>query len=294
MEEFWANLRQNPFTFYFVIIFSVLWLGGILWAAILIIKSISKSKRFIETLKTLHFEKIGNRRDRIERVKDICERTLCRNFGKEVEQNPRDELLRVTTDDEKIIFRYAIPENEYRKLSGNIGLKQEIQVVSRELILSNILYRYADSEAFLAQTSDTRVIRSYRPSTHTKNFTGWVLCFPKRIGVSAFVSIHKKFTGSRRYLMNFAYMMAQVKLPEVHNLLPEFSDEFAISSADASANVTLDENVQRAILEYKNFIPEGMKIFLDKEGVWLTGDIWLDGKATEQMIHLCQRLLEVA
>ncbi len=295
MEEFLTRIKQDSVMFYFVIIFSVLWLGGMIWGAALIIRSIGKSRQAFRFLKSIHFEDITKRRDRLERVKEICRKTLCRSFAREVETKPRDELLQISTDDKKIKFKYSIPESEYEQLALGTGIKQKIQVVSRELTLSNIVYRYADSEAFFACTNDIKRIRSYRPQTSVRSESGWILCFPLRAGIFDSISIYKKFTGSRGFMMNFAMKIAQVKLPDLEGLLPEFEKDFGISSGNIPESKSiLDEKFQRIILRYKDFIPEGIKIFLDKEGIWLTGTIWLNKREMQQMILLCEELKKSA
>ncbi len=294
MEEFLNNMRQNPAMFYFLIIFLLLWGGGILWGIILVIKSLGKKSISFKYLKSKGFVEVKNNAGLLERVKDIVMKTFCRDFALRVDPNPREEFLSINSERGTVSIVYTLPEEEYRKLRRAVGVRETIQIVKRKLTLSRILLRYTGHEAFYAQTTDTETIRAYKPQRQVKSITGWVLCFPrKNRKFETTVTIYRKFTGYRKFLMDMAYQVAQIKPAQRQGILPEFSEEFEIlSQMTQDSSPLLDERLQRIILEHKKYIPEGVKLFINEEGVWTTGEEAVTKEQMKSIVALCEELVD--
>lgn len=91
--------------------------------------------------------------------------------------------------------------------------------------------------------------------------------------------------------MNIAFRMAHIRPASVRGLLPEFNEEFEVMSADIpNSQPLLGKQLQRVILKYKDYMPQGLKLLLNSEGIWMTGEEWLNKKQTEQMVKLSDEL----
>ena len=92
--------------------------------------------------------------------------------------------------------------------------------------------------------------------------------------------------------MNMAFKMAQIKPVNIEGLLPEFGEEFEVMSAGIpDTQPMLSKNLQHQILKYKEYMPEGLKLSWNGEGIWITGEEWLNKSQTEQMVKLCDDLI---
>ena len=93
--------------------------------------------------------------------------------------------------------------------------------------------------------------------------------------------------------MDMAYKIAQIRPAGVNDLLPEFNETFEVMSKDIPGSMPLLGNdAQRLILEYKDYMPEGLKLSVNREGVWLSCEDWLDKEQAVQMVKLCDELLQ--
>jgi len=292
MEEFLNNLRQNSSLFYFLIIFCVLWGGGMLWGVVVVIKYLRKKTECVGSLKRLGFVRADDNRGIMLQVRDISMKTIWRDFSSRVDEHPRKDLLKTAIIKGKISITYEIPKQKYRKLPRAVGLKGMIQIIKREMVLSKILFRTTVGEAFYARTNDTETIRAYKPRRRVRSIVGWVLCFPGKTAYASTFSIRRKFTGHKKLLMRMAFKMAQVKPAGIEGLLPEFTEEFEVMSADIPNSRSLvGKQFQRVVLKYKDYMPEGVKLNLNDEGIWMTGEEWLNKKQAEQMVKLCDQLI---
>lgn len=291
MEEFLNNLRQNTSLFYFVVIFAILWGGGMLWGLVFVIKQLGKKNKSVKVLRNLGFTQFKGEPGMMHQVRDIAMKTLWRNFSSLVDEHPREELLRTEINKTTISITYEIPKQEYQTLPRATGLKEMIQVIKRKMVLSKILFKPDGEGAFYAQTNDTETIRAFKPRTRIKSSNGWVLCFASKNAHAPTFTIYKKFSGHRKFLMDMAFKMAQIRPAGVEGLLPEFSEEFEVMSTDIpNRQIPLGEELQRLILKYKDSMPQGLKLFVNSEGIWMSGEEWLDKKQTEGMIKLCDEL----
>lgn len=291
MEEFLNNLRQDPPLFYFLIIFALIWGGGMLWGVITVIRHLGKKTESVSSLKRLGFTPVKNNMGIMLQIKDILMKTLWHDFSLRVDEHPRQEFLKTAINNGKISITYEIPRQEYHKLPRATGIKEKIQVIKREMVLNNILYKTIDGSAFYAQTKDTEKIRSYKPRTRVQCTTGWVICLAGR-NIHPQFTIYKKFTGHRKLLMNMAFKMAQIKPAGREGLLPEFNEEFEVLSANIpNSQPILGKNLQRQIIKYKKHMIEGLKLFVNSEGIWMTSEEWLNKRQTEQMVSLCGEIL---
>lgn len=294
MEEILNNLRQNPSSFYFLIIFALLWGGGILWGIVFVIRQLGKRNRSISGLKHLGFSLCNTKMEIMHQIKDISMKTLWHDFSSRVDEHPRRELIRTAINNGKISITYEIPKQEYRTLSRATGLKEQIQVVKRQMILSKILFRPGGGGAFYAQTNDTETIRAFKPRTRVRSTTGWALCFADRNAHVSTFTVYRKFSGHRKFLMNMALRLMQIRPMDIKGLLPEFREEFDVMSADKpSLQSPLSKQLQQLILKYKAYIPEGIKLLVNREGVWMTGEEWLNREQMEQVVKLCNELLQI-
>ncbi len=291
MDEFLNNIRQNPAMLYFLVIFSVLWGGGMLWGIIVVIKSVGKRRTSLRALRSMGFEKAANRPELIRKIEPLCLQTLGRFFSKRVEPNPRKELFQVSSNNKKLFLVYNIPKNEYRSLPRATGVREIIQITGRKLTLSRILFRSAGREAFYAETNDTETIRAYKPRKRTKSIIGWVLCFSADEKFNTSIVIHRKFTGHRKFLMNLALNIAKVRPVVPKDILPEFSDAFEVNLPEPlGSKPVLGKQLQQIILAYKDFMPQGTKLFINQKGIWFTGEEWPARRQMEQMLKLGEEL----
>ena len=253
MEEFLNNLRQNHSMFYFLVIFAILWGGGMLWGLVFVIRQLGKKNKSVRVLRRLGFTQVSDKTGILLQVRDIAMKTLWHNFSFRVDEHPRKELLRTATNNGKISVTYEIPKQEYRKLPRATGLKEMIQIIKREMVLNKILFRPDGEGAFYAQTDDTETIRAFKPRTRIKSINGWVLCFAGKNAHASTFTIYKKFSGHRKFLMNMALKMAQIKPAAVEGLLPEFRKEFEVMSSDISNSQSpLGKEFQQLILKHKD------------------------------------------
>lgn len=293
MEEFLDNIRQNPSLFYFLIAFALLWGGGMIWGAVVVVKSLGKRRQTVNSLKSNGFVQADNDLALIQQIKDALRKTWGEHFAERVEPNPRNERLTVETEHDRITFTYEIPKQEYRELSRATGAKERIQVVKRECVLSNFLFRRSASPVFYAQTKDTTTIRAFQPRTKVQTVGGWLLCVPAATGFDSTVTVYKKFTGHRAFLMNMAFQLAHVKPVTREGLLPDFERMFEVASTEpSSSRSVLEEEIQLRILKYEEYLPEGVKLSFNRDGVWLTGEEWLDKKRMNHLVALCEELVK--
>lgn len=291
MEEFLNNLRQNPSQFYFLVIFAILWGGGVLWGLVVVIRGLGKKNKTVKSLKRLGFTQVNSKTGMMLQIEDIAKKTLWHDFSSRVDEHPRKEFLKTEIDNGRISITYEIPEREYRKLHRATGLKEMIQIIKRKMVLSKILFRPDDGGEFYAQTNDTETIRAFKPRSRIKSTTGWVLCLAVKNAHASTFAIYRKFCGHRKFLMNMALRMAHIRPASLEGLLPEFSEEFEVTSADISGSQPLlSKQLQRLIIKHKDYMPQGLKLFLNSEGIWMTGEEWLNKKEAEQMLKLSHEL----
>ncbi len=292
MDEFLNNLRQNPSSLYLLIAFVLLWGAGMLWGVVVVIKHLRKKNKSVNRLKQMGFIEIDDP-GAILQVRNIAINTLWQNFSFRVDEQPRRELLKIAHNTKELSVTYEIPRDEYRRLPRATGLKEMIQIVNRKMVLSKILFRSGKRKAFYAKTKDTETIRAFKPRTRIKSTIGWAICFAGKNDCKYTCTIHRKFTGHKKFLMDMALRMAQLKPVPVNGMLAEFDEEFDIKFSHLpDSQCMLEGKYQRIILKYKEYIPEGLKLSINNEGVWITGEEWLDKEQTVQMIKLCDELLD--
>lgn len=291
MDEFLNNIRQNPGMFYFLIIFAILWGGGMVWGIIFVIKSLGKRKKSLRALRSMGFERADRRPERIRKAAHLCLQTLGRYFARRVEPNPRKELFQVAADNKKIRLIYNIPKNEYRSLPRATGIRESIQITGRKFTLSRILFQSAGGGAFYAETNDTETLRAFKPRKRVHSTIGWVLCFSAAAKYPSTIAIYRKFTGHQKIFMKLALNIAKVRPVALKGILPDFNDAFEVNRLEMSGSEpVLGEELQQTILAYKDFMPQATKLFLNPKGVWFTGEVWPNGRQMGQMVKLGEQL----
>jgi len=291
MEDFINHLRQDPKLFYFVIIFASLWGMGVLWGVVFVIISLSKRSQSVACLKSLGFKKTDNDKRLMQAVSNIAIKTLWENFSDGMGSSQRDKQVTISINRSRISISYSIPPSDQQTLPRATGLKEMIQLTERKMTLHHIRFRDMDGKAFYAQTDDTKTIRAYQPKTRKESTVGWALCFACATNSASSVCIYKKFTGHRKLLVDMAFRIAQIRPLRREGLIPEFAEEFEIMSASTSnAEPLLDNRIQSLLLKYKRHIPEGLKIFINKEGLWMTGEEWLSKSQMKNIVKLCDEL----
>lgn len=295
MGEFLSNLfNQNPSSFYFLIAFSILWGGGLIWVAVFIIRYLLKKKKAKKILYTLHYQPVNNDVKALETIKNILLATVCEKFAERVETNPRKKLLDIRLKGKKIHIAYNIPKSEYIKLPRAVGIRERIQVIGRKMTLKNIIYRTGDFYSFYATTVDTDIIRAYKPRRRIESVSGWLLCFSAATGFASNIVINRKFTGYRKMFMNFTLKIGNVQATQLPNLLPEFTDTFDINILQKNQNeINLSKKLQKIILEFKDFIPEQIKLYLAPQGVWIRGEIAITPLEMKNITILCKQLCSI-
>ncbi|GEM_PF-4025938 len=99
--------------------------------------------------------------------------------------------------------------------------------------------------------------------------------------------IRRKFSGYRKMFMNFALQIGHIQPVAIEGLLPEFAAEFEVMFSDTGeAGQVLNANVQQMIVRFKDSLQEGFKIYLDPQGVWLTGEVWPNGSQMKQLAEI--------
>ena len=58
-----------------------------------------------------------------------------------------------------------------------------------------------------------------------------------------------------------------------------------------AAHAPLAEEVQRAILDCRSAVPEGVQLHLNPHGVWLTAEAWPDAEQMGRLVGLCETLV---
>ena len=105
------------------------------------------------------------------------------------------------------------------------------------------------------------------------------------------MTIHKRLTGHRGLLMGMAFKAAGIRPAPPKGLVPELARAFEVLvSGDPSAGAPLGEGVQRIILAYQAFVPEGLQLYLNPHGVWLTAEEWPDAERMGHLVRLCDEL----
>ena len=291
MDEFICNLQKNPSMFYFLVIFAVLWGGGMLWGVLFVIRSLGKRKRAIKALRSAGFEKADGNTEYIRKTADLCLKTIAKQFTKRVDSEPRRELFKIANDQKRIQLSYKIPRKEYRDLPRAVGFQEQIQIIGRTFTLSRILFRASGRSAFYAETNDSETIRAFKPRKRTNSTIGWVLCISSNTSCISTIVVFRKFTGHRKLLLNLALNIANVQAVQPKGILPEFGDAFELNLLDVSGEEpVLEEWMQRIILDYRDALAEGTKIFISPKGIWLSGEVWPDGKQMKAMVNLCDQL----
>ncbi len=292
MESFLAHLRQNTFAFYFLIIFSVLWGGGMLWGLVFLIRHLRRKTRAIKALQSMGFTPVTNNSGQLERITAIALGSVYRNFANRVDTDPQPNLLKTTQGKNLIRIEYTTKEAP-RDLHRATGMKEEIQIIKRVIKLKKILNRPgATLEPFYANTTDSETIRAYQPKQRIQSTSGWVLCFPTNTQYTSTMTIHRKFTSSSGILMNLALAIAKVTPAATGGLIPEFEKEFDLAINQIPDEVSpLSESVQRKILKLGKNLKEEYKLVLDPKGVWISGTVWPKGKEVNELVSLCETLI---
>ncbi len=290
MDAFLHQLRQNTASFYFLIIFAILWGGGMLWGIIFIFRSLGKRKRALKALREMHFESVSNNFGALEAIKEMCLKSAYRTFAKTVDAVSVRDAVRTSIRKNKILIDYTT-QSEQRDFSMNIGLKEPIQIIRRKLVLSNLLLRPNGAPSFYAETSDTKTIRAYKPRKRIQSTTGWILCFPANMQLNSTIIVQPRFSGSAKFLMNVALKIAHLRPVSARCLLPEFESEFETMVANfQDEEPSLDTDIQVKILQFKDAFREGFQLHLDPAGVWITGSTWPDGENMKMLAILCGEL----
>lgn len=295
MESFLEHLRQNTFAFYFLIIFSALWGGGMLWGLVFLIQHLRRKTRAIKALHTMGFTPVMNHSGQLERITAMAMGSVYRNFANRVDTDPQPNLLKATQGKHFIRIEYTTKE-AHRDLHRATGMKEEIQIIKRVVKLKKVLnHPGANPEPFYANTTDSETIRAFKPRQRIQSTSGWVLCFPTNTQYTSTMTIHRKFTGSSRMLMNLAFAITKVKPAFIDGLLPEFEKEFDLSQNQTPDETSfLSESVQREILRLGKGLKEEYNLVLDPRGVWLSGTVWPKGKEVNGLVSLCETLINLS
>ena len=290
MEEFLSNLHQNPELFYFLIIFAILWIGGIFWGIIVVIRHLSKKRNTIKILRSFQYEPIGNNPKELDKIKDISLQTVCKRFGERVESNPQSQRLVALIKNKKIRINYKIPKTEYRKLARTMGVREQIQIIGRKFTINKILYK---SNSFYAHTIDAEIIRAYKPRRQIRSITGWILCFSSPTNFPCEIIVNRKFTGYKKMFISMAYKITNVHPTQIQGLMANFSREFDVNIGKMlQKNISLSEEIQNLLLRFKDFIPQEVKLFFSPNGVWISSEISIDATQMKNIVKLCELLLK--
>ena len=85
MEEFYSNIQNDPFSFYFLVVFALLWGGGVIWGVVFVIRSLGKKRRSFNYFLSAGFTKVGNNRALLKKVKAACAQSIAEDFFSHVD-----------------------------------------------------------------------------------------------------------------------------------------------------------------------------------------------------------------
>ena len=115
----------------FLIIFAVIWGGGIIWAVILIISQLGRGRKLIKALKKSGYSEIISRGDLIDEFK---------RFYVEVEFGTTDVLNYIKMEIKRRKIKLIIETDKHKIISAPLlGMKEHITYVKRVIVLKNIL-----------------------------------------------------------------------------------------------------------------------------------------------------------
>ena len=243
----------------FLIIFAILWGGGMLWAAILIISQLGKGTKLIKALKKSGYIEIIKRGDLTDEFKQ---------FYLETEFGTTDVLNYMETKIKGKKIRFSIKTDNHKKIPLPLpGGREQIAYVQRVITLKNILMKQEEGITYYFVEENDRVTHlEYMNQRKTNSYQN--AKFIAKIGEkqnSAEVNIRKKFKGPQGFLMGIAEKYTSIGEYKIKNLLPQFEDKFTVYKL--SDENYLDENIQRLILKYENCFLNDMALKIQSKEI---------------------------
>ncbi len=292
MGSFFHHLTNLEPKFYFLIVFLVLWGAGILWAVLFVLSHLSKKIKARGVLAKMQFEPTRNNPLLLEKVKEAALNTVYRNLAGTVDEFPANDGIKTIIKKGRIRIEYNTRAPE-QNLPRPIGLKERIQVVARSVTLKTIYYKKdEDREAFYAETVDSKTTRRFRNRKERTSISGWIVCLPADTRYSTTFTVHPRYRGATKVLMNLAFRIAHVSPVRPAGLLPEFSESFDVQISDFDGEVpSLDEESQTKILSFSDSFCEDTNLTLAPNGVWLSGSTWPGPENFTNLITLCFSLV---
>jgi len=233
----------------FLIIFAVIWGGGIIWAIILIISQLGRGRKLIKTLKKSGYSEIISRGDLIDEFK---------RFYVEVEFGTTDVLSYIKMEIKRRKIKLIIETDKHKIISAPLlGMKGHIAYVKRVIVLKNILKKNNENTVlYFFEENDRLTHIEYVNQRKTNSCQNAKFLMKTENNIA--VNIRKKFKGPQGFLMGIAEKYTSIGDYEIKNLIPQFKDKFTVYKL--SDIDYFNENIQRLVLKYENCFLDNMTL----------------------------------
>ncbi|HLD30005.1 MAG TPA: hypothetical protein VJC03_06645 [bacterium] len=291
MRDFLFSLKSNPFAYRFLIIFSVFFGTGILWAVIVVLTHITRPSKIRTALKELRFFPVSNNFGVLEELKNGFLRKVHGELTASYDKSGRLNLLKCGVSREKITVDYR-KKDIPGELPVPAGLIERGRLLRIKFVISRPLYRSSLAvQAYFAGVRSSVTTEYYR-RTSTRIFEEWTLFFFGKTPFPSRVIISPAFTGWQKAMVDSALNLMKIDRPRIEGLLPEFEEKF-IAAGEDEPGLSLPEKTQKKILASQAFrtIPR-IRLVLDPKGAWLSGPIWpKNGEEFKGLVSLCEALI---